>query len=299
MRESIDAQLEPGKYVVAVSGGVDSVVLLDVLRNLPQVDVVVAHYDHGIRPDSTADRKFVERLAKDYGVDFYFEEGNLGASASEELARTKRYEFLNKIVKKVSADAVVTAHHKDDRIETAIINILRGTGRKGVASLASRPGLIRPFLNNSKVQLIEYAQLSHLKWCEDESNKDEKYLRNYVRARIVPNLKSDQLDQLDAVVDQGRILNDDIDQLLDSIADILIEDNQIKQSTFNMLSHDVAKEFIAHVLRKKRIEFSRETLERLVVFAKTASPGKTADITNGWKLIADTDTFRLNNSQSV
>src|SRR5688572_27728765 len=127
----------PGKYIVAVSGGVDSMVLLHLLSQHSQSELIVAHFDHGIRPDSAEDRKLVEKTAKKYGLEFVYREGELGPGASEAEAREARYGFLQIIKVKHNAKAIVTAHHQDDMLETAIINMLRGTGRKGLSSLVS------------------------------------------------------------------------------------------------------------------------------------------------------------------
>ena len=105
------------KRVVAVSGGVDSVVLLDMLAD-EGVNIVVAHFDHGIRPDSAADAWFVKALAARYGVEYIGKREELGADASEELARERRYAFLHEVAQKHHAK-LVTAHHLDDLIERA------------------------------------------------------------------------------------------------------------------------------------------------------------------------------------
>src|SRR5688572_12503510 len=91
---AMDVQLEPGKYVVAVSGGVDSMVLLDVLTQYPQLELVVAHFEHGIRPDSGKDFRLVKAAAKKYKLPFAAAHGNLGPTVSEATARKARYEFL-------------------------------------------------------------------------------------------------------------------------------------------------------------------------------------------------------------
>jgi tRNA(Ile)-lysidine synthase len=92
--------------------------------------------------------------------------------AGEELAREKRYEFMDMLVSKYRADAVVTAHHKDDVLETAIINISRGTGRRGLSSLKTRQGRSRPLLDLSKQQIIDYAKDNNIEWNVDETNSD-------------------------------------------------------------------------------------------------------------------------------
>ena len=115
--------LQPGTYVVAVSGGVDSMVLLDLLAKQPDIKLIVAHYDHGIRSDSKLDRELVASSAKKYKIPFVYESGNLGPGTSENQARIARYNFLRKVQKESKADAIVTAHHQDDALETAILNI--------------------------------------------------------------------------------------------------------------------------------------------------------------------------------
>src|SRR5690606_15740277 len=117
------------------SGGVDSVVLLDILARSDRYDLTVAHFDHGMRPDSAADARFVEGLAAQYGLDFIGKREELGVQASEDRARSARYDFLFAEAKKRSA-VVATAHHLDDVVESIAINIVRGTGWRGVAVLA-------------------------------------------------------------------------------------------------------------------------------------------------------------------
>src|SRR3990172_5722177 len=133
-----DVDIKLGTYVVAVSGGVDSVVLLHLLvqkgqraegRGQSKYNFIVAHFDHGIREDSKLDRELVQELAKKYNLPFVYNQGNLGPKASEATARDARYAFLNKVKDSVSAQAIITAHHQDDVLETAIINLLRGTNR--------------------------------------------------------------------------------------------------------------------------------------------------------------------------
>lgn len=314
-------ELKPGKYVIAVSGGVDSVVLLDLLvqkygspvasRQSPDksrdqrpgtsdhVQLVVAHYDHGIRPDSAKDREFVEQIAKQYGLEFYCAEGRLGPKASEELARTKRYEFLREVKAKTKSDATITAHHQDDLIETAIINVIRGTGRKGLSALKSTDEIKRPLLACGKQELIAYARKNKLKWRDDPSNLDQKYLRNYVRHSIVAKMNSEQKAKLLEALNDTKELNKEIDSMLGDLAGKIFEEESIRKTGFNATSHDLAKELLAHWLRAKQITFDSRMLERLVVFIKTAKKGAKADINKNLYLYADKDCISLRRNQPV
>lgn len=178
------------RYVVAVSGGVDSVVLLSMFASkYPPKKLIVAHFDHGIRQDSRDDAVFVERLARQYGLRFETKREELGARASEDLARTRRYAFLNEVARSHDAK-IITAHHADDIVETVAINLVRGTGWRGLAVL-DNPAIERPLLDLTKKELIAHAKAHHLTWREDLTNSDTKYLRNELRQKLTGLNRSD------------------------------------------------------------------------------------------------------------
>ena len=180
------------KIILAVSGGVDSVVLLDMLANQPKLDIIVAHFDHGIRSDSAEDTRFVESLAKMYGLAFETRREELGPEASEELARDRRYSFLRSLAKKYKAH-IVTAHHSDDVVESILINLYRGTGWRGLAVMDS--DVLRPIWAMSKKDIIAYAKKHNLVWREDSTNSSDSYLRNRFRRALV-GLSDDEKQQL-------------------------------------------------------------------------------------------------------
>jgi len=271
--------LRPGKYVVAVSGGVDSVVLLHLLAGRPDLVLTVAHFDHGMRADSNYDRQLVAKAAHHYGLPFVFEQGFLGSGASEAQAREARYAFLRRAAKLVGAKAIITAHHQDDAIETAIINMLRGTGRKGLNALASNTDIIRPLLHISKAQLLAYArQHSDITWHEDSTNQNDAYLRNYVRLHIMPKLGNNGRKQLLDYIEHAAISNEVIDQIL--LQEISRQPKaRLQRHWFSMLPYKVSCEVMATWLRQQGIRaFDRAMIHRLVVGAKVALPGKHLDI---------------------
>jgi tRNA(Ile)-lysidine synthetase-like protein len=270
-----------GTYVVAVSGGVDSRVLLDVLYKHGKLQdnskfiFIVAHLDHGIREDSAEDRRFVQALAKEYGLPFTYNTISLGSGASEAQARSARYGFLHNAMSTSGAQAIITAHHQDDLLETAVINILRGSGRKGLTALSSRPELLRPFLGVPKSELIAYAKEQGLSWREDTTNQDDAYLRNYVRHNMLPRFDNQARAQLLAIIDNLKDLNFELDkQLLEQLQAQGTPDT-IHRLWFNSLPHIVAKETLASWLRAQQLRnFDSKTLERLVVSAKAARAGQ-------------------------
>jgi tRNA(Ile)-lysidine synthase len=285
----VEVTIKPGRYVVAVSGGVDSVVLLDVLAALAKrktdIQLVVAHFDHGIREDSSQDKELVEQLALQYGLSFTSEEGRLGQAASEALAREKRYDFLHRVKQDSGASAIITAHHQDDAFETAILNLLRGTGRLGLSSLRSSPDIIRPLLGVRKADLSAYAQAKQLMWREDSTNSDDKYARNYVRLSITPRFSSSDWLQFQTLLERAKELNDTIDELLGATVQQYTRNTGLDRRWFMSLPHVVAKEVLIAWLRTAGVQLQdRQRVEQLVVLAKTLAHGKLVDVDAGFQL---------------
>src|SRR5438067_11095859 len=151
----------PGTAVVAVSGGPDSVALLDLLHTLApelRLSLVVAHADHGIQADSGTVAQAVAALARRYGLPFELGELHLGAEATETAARRARYAWLAERQRRHAARYLVTAHHSDDQVETIVLRLLRGSGPAGLAGLpaAARGGLFRPLLRLRPCALVDY-----------------------------------------------------------------------------------------------------------------------------------------------
>jgi len=280
--------------VVAVSGGVDSMVLLDVLAHMAGVPgvrlaLVVAHFDHGIREDSAEDQRLVATTAQAYGLPYIYDQGLLGAGASEAQAREARYAFLRRVRTEQGADAIMTAHHQDDVLETAIINMVRGTGSRGLSSLRSAGDIVRPLLGFTKQQLYEHAAQHGLAWREDSTNQDERYLRNYIRRQLMPKLSAVHRVALLSATQLAASLNDEIEQLLvPHVAGIRLD-----RRWFVQLPHAVAAEAMAAWLRQHGAVYDRKAVERLVVFAKTGLPGKQASVDNKYHLAASKEHIKL------
>jgi tRNA(Ile)-lysidine synthetase-like protein len=290
----MDISVAPGRYVVAVSGGVDSMVLLDLLRQRPDLDLVVAHFDHGIRPDSAIDRQLVQQTAQKHGLRFVYDEGHLGTDASEAQARQARYQFLRRVAEASQAQAIITAHHQDDWLETAIHNMIRGTNRLGLTSLKSRPGLERPLLNFPKITLQAYARDQGLTWREDSTNQNLQFSRNYIRQRILPRFNPEQKQQLLGHLTKAQQLNQEIDQHLQNQLHLQPALNQLDRYHFIMLPHRVAMELFAAWLRRHDIRsFDQKQLTRLIIAGKTLSHGRYADIDGHHQLYIGKDNLAL------
>lgn len=287
-------KLTPGHYVIAVSGGVDSMALMHLLadkhhQRSNNLKFTVAHFDHGIRDDSRQDRLLVCDTANRLKLPYVYEEGYLGSDASEEVARNARYEFLRKVQSTCGARGIVTAHHHDDVVETAILNLLRGTGRKGLSSIRNRDGLHRPLLNIPKSQLKAYAEANDLKWHEDSTNTDQRYRRNFVRQSVIAKAKRKSprdYQKLIVLLRRQRELNQAIDQHLEVMLHVQPRRTLLRRSDVVLLSYKSATELVAQWLRQNgKRGFNRWLIDRVTVAIRTAQPHTEFLLDSGSKVI--------------
>lgn len=266
------------KYLVAVSGGVDSVVLLDMLTHAGH-DIVVAHVDHGIREDSAADARFVRELAARYGAPFVMHEAKLGARASEEQARDARYKFLYEQAAKHSA-TIVTAHHLDDLVETVALNLERGTGWRGLGVMA-REGIRRPLLQIPKHALYTYATRHGLEWVEDSTNQTDAYQRNRLRRK----LHSKNTFSLRQKVHEKWLRQLKLRRLIDREVLRLLETHHGSRYFLSQLEETVAIELLGSAIEAAGgMRPMRPQLVRALLAIKTAKPGTTYQVGGGVSL---------------
>jgi len=265
-------------YLVAVSGGVDSVVLLDMLSS-GNHKLIVAHFDHGIRQDSADDARFVEGLAKQYKLLFVSKREELDKNASEEVARNRRYAFLREEAKKHNA-TLVTAHHADDLIETIAINMTRGTGWRGLAVLDVED-VKRPLLALTKRQLYDYACDHRLEWVEDSTNLTDAYLRNRIRKKTM-QLSDMQKNELKTLWRQQKKLK----HLIEEEVNRIVGDERAfsryfltHSDTFSAL--EVLRGVMMHVAGRS---LTRPQLQRALLAIKTAKPGSKIELGGGISL---------------
>lgn len=273
------------KYIVAVSGGVDSVVLLSMMVKAAKPDDVlhVAHFDHGIREDSRNDERFVANLAGKYGLVYSGKREELGRNASEALARERRYAFLRELAGQHEA-RIVTAHHLDDLVETVAINLMRGTGWRGLAALNS--DVMRPLIDIPKKELIAYAQANGLTWHEDSTNASDAYLRNRVR-RQTSDINEDTKRQLRALHSHQKQLKIAIEN---ETASLVGDGPNYNRHLFIQVPHPVALECLRYITKGM---LTRPQLTRALLAIKTSSAGSIYEAGAGVKLRFSTRHFSL------
>lgn len=189
--------------LLAVSGGVDSMVLLELLMKMPpekRPKIVVGHFNHQLREVSEQEEKGLREYCLMKNIPFFserwFDIEKNGLTNMEENARNARYAFLFKIMKTQGCDSLITAHHGDDQVETIFMKMLRGSllsNFVGIQAVSKREGyqIIRPLLPFSKSDIELYAKQQHIMYWQDETNHSEKHLRNRIRKNILPKVKSE------------------------------------------------------------------------------------------------------------
>lgn len=189
--------LKDKKLLIAISGGIDSVVLTHLIVTLSGVEVSLAHCNFKLRDkESDLDESFIKELAKNLDLKLHTVSFNTDEYASEHklsiqmAARELRYDWFAEILKENDLDYVLTAHQKDDVLETFLINFTRGTGLEGLTGIPAINGqIIRPLLTFTRDEVNKYAIENNIEWREDKSNASTKYFRNKIRHQVVPILK--------------------------------------------------------------------------------------------------------------
>ena len=243
------AFLNGKKLLIAISGGIDSVVLTHILHKL-NFSICLAHCNFQLRgKDSSKDEIFVTELGKQlkipcFTIKFDTENYALEKGCSTQMAaRELRYNWFQKIVQENKLDYIITAHHKDDIIETVLINLTRGTGLDGLTGIPEVNGLIvRPLLPFSRNDILIHATKNKILWREDQSNSSIKYVRNKIRHKVVPFLKELNPNLLDT-------LNNTIENLKGS--------QQIIKNCIDNIKSEVS------VVHNKETHFNIEKLKKL------------------------------------
>jgi tRNA(Ile)-lysidine synthase len=268
--------LKQSKLLIAISGGMDSVLLSKVLHEL-NYSIAFAHCNFQLRGDeSDADAIFVKELATKYSIEVFTKTFETETYASAQklsiqmAARELRYAWFQELVETHGFDYILTAHHQDDALETFIINLSRGTGIEGLTGIPAQNGnIVRPLLPFSRSELAKYAEENHLQWREDSSNASTKYLRNKIRHDIVPLLKDlhptflENFQRTQTHLGESRII---IKETIEKLRKTLLEEDseghfKIEIAKLQQLSHP--KAYTYELLKEFGFHASQEITELL------------------------------------
>ena len=305
------------KIAIALSGGVDSIVLFHLLVTEYKdsyKELVVFHINHGLREESYEEAEFVEKFVKDFDVKFYKEELNMSdlerdSHTSEEmLARELRYQAFNKMAKLEGVTKLLTAHHKNDQVENILMRLL--TGRSIDHSLAiceeiemAGLNIYRPLLNSLKAELEEYAKEKNLHYYVDATNFDTDYTRNNIRHNIVPllnDINSGSFDNLINFANYYQNINNNLKKAILSNKDNYIfsrdEDKiSLVKDKFLELNEEemyfLLKDLITDELGV--FDIKQKAIFDVVSSLKKNSGNKSYDLKNNLKIISQYETLYI------
>lgn len=213
-------------FVLGVSGGIDSMVMLDLFRR-SGLNIAVAHVNHRLRgKDADEDADFVRKYCTAHDISYaeksldpmIFKGKNV-----QETARRARYAFFYEVKKQFECNYICTAHHADDLTESFFMHLLRGSGLKGLSSIPYRnKDILRPLLYFSKIEIEAYARSHHIEYREDYSNEEDKYLRNRIRHHLIPVIRELHPEAVHKIQDSIHILKNS-QNLIESMAEAFAE----------------------------------------------------------------------------
>ena len=238
------------KLVLGVSGGPDSISMLNILNDIRndkklhmEFDIIVAHVNHMIREEAKEDEKFVENFCEKIGVPFYSKSIDIQKIANnkkigtEEAGRNARYEFFDEISKKTNSNKIAIAHNKNDKVETMIMNMLRGSGIAGLKGIEpiKNNKYIRPLIECERFEIEQYCKENNIDARIDRTNFENVYTRNKVRNVVIPYIKQE--------------FNPNIIQTMDRLSELVKEEdeyleNTVKNKYKELIIEEKEKEFV-------------------------------------------------------
>ena len=283
------------KLILSVSGGVDSMVLLDRLikTNYP---LIVVHFDHKKRAESILDVKLVEGTCQKHNIPFHLEKINISSSNFQEKASLLRKQKLEAIAKKYSTSYILTAHHADDLLETILMKISRGSNIYGYAGMQISNELngfvyIKPMLHESKESILQYAKDHNIAYLEDISNIQDDYTRNRFRHHIVPLLKEENPNILDKIITFSEQLTQAFLTIRKQSKLFINSSNTINIDKFNSLDLSVKMDILSILFENKQITPNEVQLKKVLSLIKSNKPNISYKLSQQIYLLKSYDNF--------
>ncbi len=287
--------IQPDQTVLAsVSGGPDSVALLHALHQL-RFPVRVAHLDHQTRGEaSQADAEFVRSLAQQLSLPFHMEsrpveeEAKAAGASFEEYARTVRYAFLTRVAKEKNCPVIATGHHADDRAETVLIRVLRGTGPAGLSGLpplriSQGIRIVRPLFECTRTQIRHWLSELGIAWRRDVSNDEQAFLRNRIRLELLPLLERNYNTRIRKALlrlaESQRCENDLLEQLTQDVWTACVSDGKaIERQTFSRTHESLQRRCVLRLAWECGIQLPYERTIDAAAFVRSAPTGTYFDL---------------------
>ena len=306
--------IKPGERIgVGVSGGSDSMALVHYLNSIKHeldIEVIAICVDHGIREESRDEANFVIEKCKEMGVRAYkfrvdspkiAKEKNISL---ETAARDARYGVFNSLIKKDVVDKIALAHHLSDQAETILMHIFRGSGVAGARGMTPmRDGIyIRPLLNTSKEEILDYNSLNNLDYINDSSNADNGYSRNFLRNVILPQIETKWPGVVRNITNFGLAVCEDDDYINSHLSDyaVIYEEKEAKiPLSYFVYSKPIIARIIIKVLKSigVKYDFEKKHIEMIMALANELGTGKKVSLPFDVVAIKEYDYITLTNKK--
>ena len=283
-------------YLVAFSGGFDSMCLLHALKKTCKNKIIAIHLNHKWRgEESDLEEQNCKTFCENLKVEFYSENLPENVAKTETAAREARYNFFEKCAEKFDSKIIFTAHNKNDNVETLIYRICTGTGIAGLQGITKQRDIYyRPLLEITREEIESYCNENNLTPNNDSSNYNTKYKRNYIRAEVLPILEKVNQTVTDSITSLSEIANEEteiIEEYLKILTDKISENGKIKTKKFLKLSNNVQKRIIYNLFVQNNIDYDRKKILNIFEFISENSnskSGKTCSLTdNLWIFVSE------------
>lgn len=311
-------QLE-ARYVLAVSGGADSLALADAaleVFNAVKGNLLICHVEHGIRgAEALADAELVRRFCAERGAEFlcchvdalaYAKEQGLSL---EDAARRLRYAKLNEACADFGACAVVTAHQADDQAETVLWKLLRGAGTDGLSgmqkvAIQGELTILRPLLDLTRADIEAYCQAKGLQYCQDSSNEDLHYTRNRIRRELLPYLEKNFNSAVKETLVREANLLSETEECMEMLTQEILRDNELCEWQQGFVELNAKRLMAKPLALRKRVlravyfelggsELSYERTEALAKLCENATGGKLIQLPGGIRAVYEKKKIRI------
>ena len=294
-------------YIVAFSGGFDSICLLNSLKKITQNRIIALHINHNWRgEESDNEETNCRNFCQNNKIEFYCEKLSKDIPHTETAAREARYKIFETYAKKFNSKIIFTAHNKNDNAETLIYRICKGTGISGLQGIAENRGIYyRPLLEISRDEIENYCKDNNLCPNDDSSNKNTKYKRNFIRTNILPLMKEINPNILDTIETLSTVAKEEtqiVEEYLSIITKKITKDKKIKTQEFLKQSDEVQKRLIYNLFINNNLDYDRTKILNILQFIKENSDsksGKTCSITTNLWIFTSSKFIELINKDKL
>ncbi len=289
-------RVPPARYLLAVSGGRDSMVLLDAFTRWRSDAVAVATFDHGTGPAARKAAMLVELECERREIAVVTGRRAEGLEAGEAAWRAARWDFLEGWAREFNA-TVVTAHTRDDQLETVVMRVLRdprNTSARGLAAMYARSNVVRPLLDVGRADVAAYATASEIRFLEDPSNLDRAHLRNRVRLDLLPALERACPGFGESMIDiscAAAHWRESVEQVVDSLGLQLLPPLVVPSRALSAMHADALAVLWPAIAARAGLALDWRGTERLVAFTKEGKPGRRIPLSGGAEVSRTSSTF--------